>query len=53
MRVIKHDDSPHHGVGIKLTVPVSQTIRGIREKRDELPEQAVKIVNGSEANVGA
>ncbi|MDQ3714047.1 MAG: S41 family peptidase [Acidobacteriota bacterium] len=45
MRVIKHDDSPHHGIGIKPTVPVSRTIKGIREKRDEQLERAIEVVS--------
>jgi Periplasmic protease len=35
LKVLKHDGSQHHGIGIQPTVPVSRTIRGIREKRDE------------------
>jgi C-terminal processing protease CtpA/Prc len=45
MKVLKHDNSTHHGVGIKPTVPVSRTIRGVREKRDEQLERAVQIVS--------
>jgi C-terminal processing protease CtpA/Prc len=44
MKVLKHDGSQHHGVGIQPTVPVSRTIRGVREKRDEQLERAVEIV---------
>lgn len=47
MRVIKHDNSQHHGIGIKPTVPVSKTIRGIRENRDEQLEKAVEIVSAA------
>ena len=45
MKVTKHDNSPHHGVGIKPTVPVSRTIRGIIEKRDEQLERAITTVS--------
>ncbi len=45
MKVLKHDGSQHHGVGIKPTVPVSRTIRGVREKRDEQLERAISIVS--------
>jgi C-terminal processing protease CtpA/Prc len=45
MKVLKHDGSQHHGVGINPTVPVSRTIRGVREKRDEQLERAVAIVS--------
>jgi C-terminal processing protease CtpA/Prc len=45
MKVLKHDGSRHHGVGIQPTVPVSRTIRGVREKRDEQLERAIEIVS--------
>ncbi len=45
MKVLKHDGSRHHGVGILPTVPISRTIRGIREGRDELLDRAVAIVS--------
>ncbi len=47
MKVLKHDGSRHHGVGIRPTVPVSRTIRGVREGRDELLERAVEVVGGA------
>ena len=46
MRVLKHDGSQHHGVGIQPTVPVSRTIAGIASGRDELLERAVAVVTG-------
>jgi C-terminal processing protease CtpA/Prc len=46
MKVLKHDGTPHHGVGIKPTVPVNRTIQGIREKRDEFLEKALEIIEG-------
>src|SRR5215813_7046793 len=45
LKVLKHDGSPHHGIGIQPTVPVSRTIRGIRDRRDEQLERAVSIVS--------
>jgi len=45
MKVLKHDGSQHHGIGIQPTVPVSRTIKGIREKRDEQLERALSIVS--------
>jgi len=45
MKVLKHDGTRHHGVGIKPTVPVLRTVKGIREKRDEQLERAVTIVS--------
>jgi C-terminal processing protease CtpA/Prc len=45
MKVLKQDGSRHHGVGIQPTVPVSRTIRGVAEKRDELLERAIEVVS--------
>ncbi|HYG61285.1 MAG TPA: S41 family peptidase [Thermoanaerobaculia bacterium] len=45
MKVLKHDGSRHHGVGIQPTVPVSRTIRGVAEGRDEVLEKAIEIVS--------
>ena len=45
LKVLKHDGSQHHGIGIQPTVPVSRTIRGVREGRDEQLERAVSIVS--------
>lgn len=44
MRVLKHDGSRHHGVGIQPTVRVARTIAGIASGRDELLERALEIV---------
>ena len=46
MKVLKHDGSRHHGVGILPTVPVSRTLRGVAEGRDEQLERAAAIVAG-------
>jgi C-terminal processing protease CtpA/Prc len=45
MRVTKHDGSHHHGVGIRPTVPVSRTLRGVAEGRDEVLEKGIEIVS--------
>jgi C-terminal processing protease CtpA/Prc len=45
MKVLKHDDSQHHLVGIKPTIPMEPTIKGIREGRDELLEKAIEIIS--------
>ena len=45
MRVTKRDGSPHHGVGIRPTVPVAPTLRGVKEGRDEVLEKAIEIVS--------
>jgi len=44
MRVLKHDGSQHHGVGIAPTVPVTPTQQGIAEGRDEVLEAAVALL---------
>jgi C-terminal processing protease CtpA/Prc len=44
MKVLKHDGSQHHGVGIAPTIPVSRTRAGIAAGRDEMLERAVQAV---------
>jgi C-terminal processing protease CtpA/Prc len=44
MKVLKHDGSQHHGVGILPTIPVSRTRAGIAAGRDEFLERAVAAV---------
>jgi C-terminal processing protease CtpA/Prc len=44
MKVLKHDRSRHHGVGIAPTVPVAKTIRAVREGRDEQLERALSLL---------
>lgn len=44
MRVLKHDGSTHHGVGIHPTVPVQRTRAGVAAGRDELLERALEVV---------
>jgi hypothetical protein len=44
MKVLKHDGSRHHGVGIIPTHPVSPTTAGIRAGRDEQLEKALEIL---------
>lgn len=41
MKVYKHDGSQHHGIGITPNIYVEQTIKGIRENRDEILERAI------------
>jgi len=45
MKVLKHDGSPHHLVGILPTIPVHRTLAGIRAGRDELLDAAVEAVS--------
>ena len=44
MRVVKHDYSQHHLVGIKPTVPVERTVEGVRADKDEYLEKAVELI---------
>jgi C-terminal processing protease CtpA/Prc len=44
MKVLKHDGSRHHGIGIQPTIPVSRTVAGIARGRDELLEKAIEAV---------
>ena len=44
MKVLKHDGSRHHGIGILPTVPVSRTQAGIAAGHDEFLERAVIAV---------
>jgi len=44
MKVLKHDGSQHHGIGIQPTVAVSPTTKGIAEGRDEVLEKGIEVV---------
>jgi len=43
MKVVKHDGSQHHGVGIIPDVLVNKTIKGVKEGRDEFLEKAIEL----------
>jgi hypothetical protein len=45
MKVLKHDGSRHHLVGILPTIPVHRTLAGITAGRDELLDAAVEAVS--------
>lgn len=45
MKVLKHDYSQHHSIGIQPTVLVKPTLKGIREGRDEVLDKAVEILS--------
>jgi C-terminal processing protease CtpA/Prc len=45
MKVIKHDGSRHHGVGIQPTVPVEPTRRGLAAGKDEVLEKGLEVVD--------
>ena len=44
MKVLKHDGTPHHGVGIRPTVPVKPTLQGLAAGRDEVLEKGLEVV---------
>lgn len=44
MKVLKHDGSQHHLVGIQPTVPLERTLAAVRAGRDEYIEQALRII---------
>ena len=43
MKVLKHNGSQHHGIGILPDIYVSKTIQGIKDGRDEFLEKAIEI----------
>ncbi|MBK7994323.1 MAG: hypothetical protein IPK14_13155 [Blastocatellia bacterium] len=45
MKVLKHDGSQHHGVGIQPTIAVSRTIEGVAQKKDEVLEKAIEVLS--------
>jgi C-terminal processing protease CtpA/Prc len=47
MRVVKHDGSQHHLVGIQPTIRVTRTIEGVRAGRDEFLERALAVIRGT------
>ncbi len=44
MKVLKHDGSQHHGVGIGATLPVARTQAGVADGRDEVLERALSLL---------
>jgi C-terminal processing protease CtpA/Prc len=47
MKVLKHDGSQHHGIGIQPTVPASRTRKGVTEGKDELLLRGLEVVKSS------
>jgi len=43
MRVVKHDGTQHHGIGIIPDIHVKRTIKGVKQGRDEFLEKALEI----------
>jgi C-terminal processing protease CtpA/Prc len=44
MKVVKHDGSQHHTIGIQPTVPCRRTVAGVAAGRDEQLEKALEII---------
>jgi len=44
MKVLKHDGSQHHGVGILPTVKATRTRTGVAEGKDEVLEKGIAVV---------
>lgn len=44
MKVIKHDDSQHHLIGIQPTLSTHRSLAGVKAGRDELFEKALETV---------
>ena len=45
MKVVKHDGSQHHLVGIQPTIPIKKTMEGVREGKDEFLEKAIQVLH--------
>jgi C-terminal processing protease CtpA/Prc len=52
MKVLKHDGTRHHGVGIRPTVPVNPTPKGIAENRDEVLAKGIEVMEKKIAEGG-
>jgi C-terminal processing protease CtpA/Prc len=50
MKVLKHDGSQHHGIGILPTVPVSRTRKGVAEGKDEILLRAIEVVQTGDSH---
>ncbi|MFN7938053.1 MAG: S41 family peptidase [Bryobacteraceae bacterium] len=44
MKVLKHDGSQHHGIGIVPTVKATRTRKGVAEGKDEVLEKGLEVV---------
>lgn len=44
LRVLKHDHSQHHLIGIAPTVPVKRTFQGVKQGKDEFLEKAIEVI---------
>jgi len=44
MKVLKHNGSQHHLIGIQPTYPVQRSIKAVKEGRDEYLEKAIEVL---------
>jgi C-terminal processing protease CtpA/Prc len=44
MKVVKHDGSQHHGIGILPDVEVYKTIEGVKAGKDEFLDKALEMI---------
>ncbi len=49
MKVVKHDGSQHHGIGIIPDIYVYKTLEGVRLGKDEFLEKAIDVVKRKSA----
>ena len=52
MKVLKHDGSQHHGIGILPTVPAARTRKGLAEGKDEILLRGLEVVRKVRSNKG-
>jgi hypothetical protein len=45
MKVVKHNGSQHHNVGIKPDIYLTKTVQAVKEGRDEFLEKALELAN--------
>jgi C-terminal processing protease CtpA/Prc len=45
MKVLKHDGSQHHLIGIRPTVPLERTLKAVLDGRDEYIEKALELIS--------
>ncbi|RXJ44424.1 S41 family peptidase [Gelidibacter gilvus] len=43
-KVVKHDGSQHHGIGILPDIYVSKTINGVKLEKDEFLDKAIEVI---------
>jgi C-terminal processing protease CtpA/Prc len=44
MKVVKHDGSQHHAIGILPNIYVNKTIEGVKSGKDEFLEKAIEVI---------